>query len=119
MKTKIKAVDDNPVIRKLLQGVAKIVDYDLCVKDFTECSFEELLLSDANLLLLDINLNEVSGIDLCIKLKSEGFSKPIVIMSSFSSKHESEEVKKQSGCEAYIHKPVTPDNLKRIVESLL
>ena len=103
-------VDDDPA---MLRGVARMLrqfGYDsvpfVSAKDFqNQKDFEEALC-----VILDINLNDGSGIELRHHLKADGISVPVIYMTG----NDSPAVRAaalQSGCLAYLTKPFSAKSL--------
>ena len=103
-------VDDDPA---MLRGVTRILrqfGYDsvpfVSAKDFqNQKDFEEALC-----VILDINLNDGSGIELRHHLKADGISVPVIFMTG----NDSPAVRAaalQSGCLAYLTKPFSAKSL--------
>jgi two-component system cell cycle response regulator DivK len=73
-----------------------------------------------NLIIMDIQLRDVSGLDLIKEVKSHAETSqiPIVAVTAFAMKDDAEKILK-SGCEAYISKPVAIDNFFNVVQKFL
>ena len=71
-----------------------------------------------DLLLLDIQLPGISGIEMFDFLKRNGISMPIIAISGFASKADIQGMLSQ-GCDDYMDKPFEPDELIRRVEEVL
>ena len=73
-----------------------------------------------DLILMDINLPDISGLDATLLLKQDDQTKdiPIIAVTAFVTPEDKAKALK-SGCDAYVAKPVNISNLLRTVESLL
>ena len=107
-KQTILVVEDNELNLKLFNDI-------LCINNFNVLSskdgfdvFNILTKNNVNLILMDIQLNEISGIDIIKNIKSETkFSNiPIIAVTAFVM-HEDIQRIINSGCDGYISKPVT------------
>jgi FixJ family two-component response regulator len=67
-------------------------------------------LSETSCLVLDVNLNDGSGIELLHELKPSGVSLPVIFMSGSDYEAAREEALK-AGCIAYLRKPFTSNDL--------
>ena len=67
----------------------------------------------------DINMPEMNGIEMVRRMSDNTLLKnvPVIIVSTERSEKRMEELKKV-GVKAYISKPFTPEELKRIVEEI-
>ncbi len=73
-----------------------------------------------DLILMDIQLPEVSGLDIVKRLKEdESLSEiPVVAVTAFAMKGDEERIR-EGGCEAYIAKPITVSSFLDTVKGLL
>jgi two-component system cell cycle response regulator DivK len=73
-----------------------------------------------NLILMDINLPDISGLDATLLLKRDGQTKniPIIAVTAFVTPADKANALR-SGCDAYIAKPVNMSNLLGTVETFL
>jgi DNA-binding NarL/FixJ family response regulator len=83
---KILIVDDHPILADGLKTL--LSDYKLCVKPDIAVSGKECLSklnsSEYDIALLDINLPDISGIDLCEKIHSTWPDMKIMALTSYS-----------------------------------
>ena len=73
-----------------------------------------------DLILMDIQLPEVSGLEVAKWIKEDDNLKaiPIVAVTAFAMKGDEEKIR-QGGCEAYIAKPISVSNFLETVERFL
>ena len=101
-------VEDNELNMKLFRDLLDAYGYrTLGTRD----GLEALLLARAhkpNLVLMDIQLPEVSGLEVTRWLKDEDELRdiPVVAVTAFAMKGDEERIR-QGGCEAYISKPIS------------
>ena len=62
------------------------------------------------LIILDIKLPDISGIDVCKALKADANLKkiPVIVVTALSSEEDRKYIVKESGCDHYIAKPFLP-----------
>ncbi|QPK64253.1 response regulator transcription factor [Methylomonas sp. LL1] len=80
---RVLLADDHPIVRKGLKNLITSVP-DMTVVGEATCGYEVLdyLRNQAvELLLLDMSMPEPSGVDLIVRIRSHGFSLPILILS--------------------------------------
>jgi DNA-binding response OmpR family regulator len=108
---KILAIDDSSVARKFLQEILSS-DYDICFSETGSAGLEAAAASVPDLVLLDIHLPDMDGIEICRRLKAreETSDVPIIFITSLDS--ESERVRGfEAGADDYVVKPFYPREL--------
>jgi len=117
---KVLIVEDNDLNMKLFNDLLEAHGYlTLQTKD----GVEALALARQhrpNLILMDIQLPEVSGLEVTkwIKEDDELRTIPIIAVTAFAMKGDEEKIR-DGGCEAYIAKPISVTNFLRTVERFL
>lgn len=107
---KILLVEDDPKIRQELKVLLEHNQYDVAmIEDFTKDIIEEIDKVEKDLVLLDINLPNQNGFDICKKIK-EKESVPIIFVTSCTGE-ESELKSILSGGDDFITKPYNKDIL--------
>jgi two-component system cell cycle response regulator DivK len=120
MAKKILIVEDNELNMKLFQDLLESKGYDIVQ---TRDGMEALKIARAqmpDLILMDIQLPEVSGLEVTKWLKEDDNLKqiPVVAVTAFAMKGDEEKIR-EGGCEAYIAKPVFVTNFLETVEQFL
>ena len=120
MAKKILIVEDNELNMKLFQDLLESKGYDIVQ---TRDGMEALKIARAqmpNLILMDIQLPEVSGLEVTKWLKEDDnlTQIPVVAVTAFAMKGDEEKIR-EGGCEAYIAKPVFVTNFLETVEQFL
>src|SRR5688500_13560545 len=108
MKKRILIVEDNDLNLKLFRDLLTAHGYETIE---TKEGLEAITLTrneHPDLILMDIQLPEISGLDVTRKLKSEEAisSIPIIAVTAFAMKDDEEKIL-AAGCEAYISKPIS------------
>lgn len=107
---KILLVEDDPKIRQELKVLLENNQYEIAmIEDFTKDITEEINKIEKDLILLDINLPNQNGFDVCKKIK-EKESAPIIFVTSCTGE-ESELKSILSGGDDFITKPYNKDIL--------
>lgn len=105
---KILIVEDNDLNMKLFRDLLTIQNYTvLSSKDGV--GIPELVIKEQpNLILMDIQLGEMSGIDIIKELKHNPQTSfiPIVAITAFAMKNDEAKIS-ASGCDLYLPKPVS------------
>lgn len=117
--SKILIVEDNESNMKLFCDLLQTQGYDI-VKSFDGENALELLKNNSyNLLILDIQLPRISGIDLMKRLQSAGIKRPKTIVVSAYAMQNEIRVAKAYGCECYITKPIDIVEFLKTVKRVL
>src|ERR1700726_1512820 len=117
---RILIVEDNETHVRLLKDILETRGYTILQ---TREGLEAIDLSVVNLpdlILLDIQLPDMSGLEVARRLRGDERSKqiPIVAVTAFAMEwHEREAL--DSGCDAYVSKPISIFSFLRTVESFL
>jgi len=119
MKT-VLIVEDNELNMKLFHDLLEAHGYDtLQTKD----GMEALKLARTHrpdLILMDIQLPEVSGLEVTKWIKEDDDLReiPVIAVTAFAMKGDEEKIR-QGGCEAYIAKPISVARFLETVEKFL
>ena len=117
---RILIVEDNDLDVKLLKDILETCGYETLQ---TGDGLEAIHLASAyppDLILMDIQLPDISGLEITRQLRGDERSRriPIVAVTAFAMGwHEREAL--DSGCDAYISKPISILGFLRTVESFL
>ncbi len=122
--SKVLLVDDSAVMRKIIQR--NIKETGLIVDEFVEAGDGKQALErisdsgDLDLILLDWNMPNMSGIEFVRTLRSLNMPKriPVVMVTTEGSDSKVSEAK-ESGADGYLTKPFTADQLRDTLGSYL
>ena len=120
MNDKVLIVDDDPAICKLLEKVMHSNDLDT---DVADCGVSALSLLARNsssyaLVLLDVMLGDMEGFEVIKRLRNQGISTPVIIVSGRSEDYDSL-YGLSIGADDYITKPFRPLVLGAKVKALI
>lgn len=114
---KIVIVEDDIFLRSELQNILEKEGYTaLCISSFNNV-IEEIINVNPNLILLDLNLPQISGYDICKGLKAKGIG-PILVLTSRNQLHD-EIHALDLGADDYLTKPCHPDRLLARIQKLI
>jgi two-component system cell cycle response regulator DivK len=115
---KILIVEDNDLNLKLFYDLLIMKNYNVLTSKSGENALDLVRAELPDLILMDIQLNGISGTDIIRDLKSREETKniPIIAITAFAMKHDEARII-QSGCDMYISKPVSIDNFYRAIDS--
>lgn len=119
MKT-IMVVDDSPTIRKILSFMLRKQDYIITEAEDGIDAMEKLSHVQADLILVDLNMPNMDGIEFAKNLRSNYYymDTPIIMLTTTRD----EDLKKNAfdaGINLFLNKPIQPNILLYKVESLL
>jgi len=120
MARKILIIEDYPETRQMLADLMKINDFEpMEARDAIE-GIEKAKSGQPDLILLDVMLPMMDGVEACRKLKSDPKTAKIpVIFVTVKQIEEGLKVGEEIGADAYIKKPFDPDELLEIVRVIL
>ena len=107
-------VDDDPRIRHLL--TEELLDLSLTPKNYGNAFevLEDPSKSDLDIILLDLMMPQLDGIECLRKLREGGFTKPIIIFTALSD-NEKRQQSEEAGASEYILKPDLFENLEKVI----
>ena len=120
MKEKILIVEDNPQNMRLIEMVLKAKGYALLKATDGEEALDVALRKRPDLILMDIQLPKLSGLEVTRRLrKTSAFSHiPIIAITAYAMKGDKEKVI-ESGCDAYLSKPFHTHELTEVIAEML
>jgi CheY-like chemotaxis protein len=113
-RAKILVVEDNQINLKLVKDILSLEKVEILEAEEGKSAIEAALTfsEEILLILLDLKLPDISGIDVIKKLKSLEKTKNIPIIAVSAHAMESDiRVTKQAGCVDYITKPINIQEL--------
>ena len=117
---KILIVEDNELNMKLFQDLLEVHGYEtIQTKDGRE-TLELAREHDPDLILMDIQLPEVSGLEVTKWLKEADdlCEIPVIAVTAFAMKGDEEKIR-SGGCAAYIAKPISVAKFIETINSVL
>ena len=120
MKNKVLIVEDNELNMKLFDDLLSAHGYEtIKTRDGTQV-LDLARQHKPDLILMDIQLPEVSGLEVTQWLKAEKDLKhiPVVAVTAFAMKGDEDKIRK-GGCEDYISKPISIIDFMQIVQKYL
>ncbi len=108
MPKKILIVEDNELNMKLFHDLLEAHGYETLQTQEGLKALEIARKNRPDLILMDIQLPEVSGLEITkwLKADEELRSIPVIAVTAFAMKGDEERIR-EGGCEAYISKPIT------------
>ena len=114
----ILVVDDDVFIRKIVQDRLKMEGYTVTTAEDGKAGWEKFLDNTYQLIITDINMPKINGIELLNKILATKIKVPTVVMSGGLSK-DMESLVKETGASAFLRKPFSIRDLVNVVSSKL
>jgi two-component system cell cycle response regulator DivK len=113
-------VEDNEMNRKIVRALLKATTYELVEAFDGEAGVAKALEVKPDLILMDVQLPKMSGIDATRKLRSEAATAniPILVITSFALSGD-EQKALQAGATGYMAKPYSPMDLLGRIRKLV
>lgn len=120
MPKKVMIVEDNELNMKLFKDLIEACGYETVRTANGREAVELAREHKPNLILMDIQLPEVSGLDVTqwLKADDELCTIPVIAVTAFAMKGDEERIRK-GGCEAYISKPIQVPKFIETIKSYL
>ncbi len=117
-KQRILIVDDDPDIHQLLRSILG-QQYELTSAETASCAFELVQQRpDFDLLLLDLGLPDMNGLDVLAKLKNASLAARVVIITADSTPEAVIRALREQAYD-YVRKPFAPDDIEATIERAL
>lgn len=118
MKKKILVVDDEPSISMLIEFNLKLAGYEVrCVHD-GEAVFDMLKPFRPDLIVLDLMLPKMDGIQVCRELRQQNNAVPIVMLTALQDVTD-KIAGLDNGADDYMTKPFSPQELISRIQAIL
>ena len=113
-------IEDNEMNRKIVRDLLKRTKYALIEAHDGEAGVAKALEARPDLILMDIQLPKISGLEATKRLRAEAATAktPIIAITSFALS--GDDVKaKEAGATAYLAKPYSPFDLLTLIRKIL
>ncbi len=118
---KVYLVEDNEKNMKLFRAIFQIMpDIKLFEETQGDLGLELIKTGDPDLIILDIQLPVINGIEICTELRAiDKFNNiPIIAVTSFAMKGDKERILK-AGFNEYISKPIRVKEFRTLIDKLI
>ena len=120
MSRTILIVDGQIAVRQLMQQALQKIGYQTTVVDNAEQAFDSIAQSKPNVIIVDDELGDMSGGQLCRQIKKDSTTKDIaVIMHSQGLRVSNPDYVKATGADVSLQKPVSIEIVLKAVDSVL
>lgn len=113
-RTKVLIVDDDPSARKILQGRLRIMNVQALIASSGSEALEQIRRETPGVVLLDLQMPKMSGIDVLRSLKREGLDPTVIVVTAHATVEAAVEAMKE-GAYDFITKPVDSQHLEIVL----
>jgi DNA-binding response OmpR family regulator len=115
---RVLLVEDDPAILRTLADNLKFEKYDVLIAMDGEAAYKLQRSQHPDLIVLDLMLPKMSGLELCRKLRTEGVQAPILILTARSEEAD-RVLGLDLGADDYVTKPFSVPELMARIRALL
>lgn len=116
--SRVLIVDDDAVSRRLLEVRLRALECEVVLAAGAREAIEAIRQELPALMLLDLQMPEMSGMELLRTLRREGVDFPIIVVTAYGSIESAVEAMKE-GAYDFIPKPFDPSHLEAVVRKAL
>src|SRR6266699_5915638 len=117
-RRRILVVDDDESLRRVTQVQLEEEGYSATTASSAEKALDIMMRAPQDLVVTDLSMPGMSGVDLLRKIRSEYPDTTVVLVTAYGTVESAVEAMKL-GAYDYITKPVDPDSLRRVVSRAL
>lgn len=112
-------IDDDPVCRRMLESIIEENNLGTVVTSSSggEGGIEDILETNPQIILIDLLMPEIDGINLISALKKSGYDGSFIMISQIDNKNMVEEAYKNR-IEFFIHKPINRIEVTAVIENV-
>jgi len=120
MPKSVLIVDDNEYLREIFSSILRFSGYEIVEAESGAEAIEKAAAAKPHLILLDLALPDMNGIDVARSIKRNQRSAhiPIIVCSAFSTGEEKED-SLSAGVVDYLQKPISSQVLKAKIEKFI
>jgi ribonuclease P protein subunit RPR2 len=117
-QARVLLVDDDPGLLALLRATFELAQVDLEEARTAAAAVSAIAARSPDVVVLDIGLPDMSGLELCRRLKDDPQTRWIGVVLLTGAGPEAERPGRAAGADAIVHKPFSPLELLSVVERL-
>lgn len=117
MSRKVLVIDDSPTLRKILDFYLTKKGYQVTVTNNGKLGLAEIEKNDYDLVILDMNMPVMSGLEVLERLNFINYPVPVLILSA-DSEEKSKAAGISLGAKYYLTKPFKPNEVMNCIEDI-
>lgn len=108
----VLVIEDNPDNMELITVLLESAGYHVIKADCGQRGYELALAARPDLVILDIQLPDIDGVEVLRRIRASGADGeiPVIAMTSYAMAGDRDELL-AAGCNGYIEKPIDPDRV--------
>ena len=114
----ILVVDDSNYARRILRQTLEQAGYQVVEAGSGLGALESFSLQQLDLILLDLTMEDMSGLDVLQQLRQSGNEVPVVVISA-DVQQSTEKIVQDAGAVRFVGKPVAPEQLLSTVADIV
>ena len=118
MRPKLLLVDDSSLARRSVRGILEANGFDVVEAEDGMVALEKYFIEKPDLVMLDLVMKGMYGLDVLVKLRELDPSARVVIVSA-DVQTSSQRLVAEAGANGFVHKPVDKEQLLAAVQSAL
>jgi DNA-binding response OmpR family regulator len=115
---RVLVVDDDPTVREVVVTYLRASGHEVDEAGDGEAAIEQLRSHPADLLVLDLMLPGIDGLEVCRRIRTGGDDVPVIMLTALGSETD-RVVGLEQGADDYVTKPFSPRELVLRVDSVL
>jgi response regulator RpfG family c-di-GMP phosphodiesterase len=115
---KLLLVDDDPGLRALVRTTCEVFDFEVQEAESAREAVERIAVRRPDVLVLDVSMPGMSGLELCRVLKDDPATREIAVVLLTGSETGTQIQADRAGADALLRKPFSPLELLSMVERL-
>jgi two-component system response regulator PilR (NtrC family) len=115
---RILVVDDQESMRQMLSDLLELMGHEPRAVEGGESALRDLRAKGADLVITDLNMPVMNGMELMKQIKTEFPGTPVIIITGYGSFHTEKQVL-SNGADGYIPKPCTIHRVQQTVNQAL
>ena len=118
---KILIVEDDPSLMMCTQEILQTAGYLVMTASTGQMALDWLTNSKPDLVLLDVGLPDISGIEVCKKIKSDSSTRriPVIVLTAFKDNQTKMQANLNAHADLFLNKPVENKELLDAIKTIL
>ena len=114
----VLVVDDDPALRRTLERVLRLADYDVAVADSGQSALGALSAEEYSLVVLDVAMPAPDGLEVLRRIRADGLRTPVLMLTARATVPDRVDGL-EAGADDYLVKPFAVEELLARVRALL